>query len=308
MRGLLAVVRAPVLVAGVFLSAILVAAPFAIVLGSHLQTAIASRQLTYGVTTDIDAEWWFAFERHAQGLAATFSPAVVGSAAAVSNVSGVLDAQLPLLPLLLAFVTSTAVWAFLWGGILERLQHEKRVGLSGFVAACARRFVPFALLSAIAAAVYLLLYTTLHPVLFGPVAAALQAGAPTEREAFLSRVVLYGAFGTCLFIVSMFVDYARVFIVMRGTSLRESMRTTRQFLAAHARTAVFAQGLICGLVVVWLVGYVLVDVFGGARVGGWRAVALGQVYIGGRVILRLSLASTALAVVKARLASSESVP
>jgi hypothetical protein len=298
-RGVAAVVRAPVLLTAVFVATVLVTVPFAFVLGSELQTALASRQLTYGVTTDIDAEWWFQFERHAQGLAATFSPAVIGSAAPVSNISAVLDGTRPVQILLLPIVASTVMWAFLWGGILERWQHERRIGFRAFAAAGAKRFLPFLAVSAAAAIIYLLLYTTVHPLLFGPFAAALQAGAPGEREALFSRVILYLVFATCLMVVSVCADYARVFMVAHGTSLLAAMRKTRQFLAAHARTVALAHAVTAGLFLMLIVGYVVVDVFGGVRVGGWRAVVLGQMYVAGRLTLRLLSAATALALVRA---------
>lgn len=306
-RGALAVVRAPALFAAVYLAMLLVTIPFAIALGAQLQAAIAARQLTYGVTGDIDAEWWLEFDRHAQGLAATFSPVVVGSAAAVSNASGVLDGTLPVRLLVLPIAASTVMWAFIWGGILERLHRERPLGSRAFVRACVNRFVPFAIVSAVAAAVYLLLYATVHRVLFDTVAPLLQAAAPGERGAFLSRVVLYSVFGACLLIASMFADYLRVMMVVRQAPLLESARITREFLAAHARTVVATHAFFGGLFVLVVLGFVVVDVFGGRRVEGWPVVAVGQMYIAARMWLLLSRAGATLDIVKARVTSAAPV-
>ena len=50
--------------------------------------------------------------------------------------------------------------------------------------------------------------------------------------------------------------------------------------------------LLCGLVlVVMLAVYGSSEVYGGTRLGGWRAVAIGQAYIVGRLALRLVLAA-----------------
>src|SRR4029453_19371636 len=79
-----------------------------------------------------------------------------------------------------------------------------------FTTACRRHFVTFAGISLAAAGVVLLLYVTVHPLLFGALYPALAAQAGTERPAFLWRVSLYVVFGGLLVGISLVADYAPI--------------------------------------------------------------------------------------------------
>ena len=61
-----------------------------------------------------------------------------------------------------------------------------------------------------AAFIIVVLYLTVHALLFGPVYRMLVSSGATERDAFLVRVVLYVVFLAPLALVGLVADYARV--------------------------------------------------------------------------------------------------
>ena len=297
MSGAARALRAPLLLLVLYGLTVVAVIPFAVVLGARLQAALASQQVTHdperALDADIDAEWWFEFIRHARGLEATFTPAIVGSAAPLSSVSALLDGEFGSLALVAPVAVYAVLWAFLWGGVLHRL-HDGNRGVRAFAAAGGRTFVPFVLLAIAAAGVYVALYATVHAVLFGPVFGAIQADATRELTAFLWRVAFYLVFGMCLMAVSLLVDFTRVFTVVGRTSLIAALRTAASFLGARWRSAAGAYLLVGGAFLALLVAYTIVDVYGGARVGGWRAVILGQAFVMARIALRVVLAGAEL--------------
>ena len=83
------------------------------------------------------------FRAHARGLAATFTPAVIGFAATLDGLSGVLDGRGLPVAILGPFVLSVVAWAFLWGGVLQRFQQRRSIGVAGFLRAGRAHALPF---------------------------------------------------------------------------------------------------------------------------------------------------------------------
>ena len=301
MSGLLRVMRAPVLLIAIYVATILAVVPFAIVLGTRLQTALASQQVMHDpaedLDADIDAEWWFEYMRHARGLDATFTPAIIGAAAPLSSISALIDGQLQDSALLLPIAVYALLWSFLWGGVIERLSRAQPVGLKAFIGAGRRSFAQFAALTVIALILCAVLYATVHAVLFGPVFDALRTSAGSERTAALWRLTLSVIFGSVLILIGAFVDYTRVMRVVTGASLTGSMRHAWRFMRDNVATVTATQVLVGGLFALMLAAYVVVDVYGGARVGGWRGVVIGQVFVLGRLAVRLWFAATAITLI-----------
>lgn len=189
--GVRDVVTAPALVLVVTVAMLASAVPFGLVLGAQLQSALASRQPVYLGTADIDAEWWMEFRDHADGLAATFTPAIIGFAAPLDNLSALVDGTPRPLALLGPVVLSGVLWAWLWGGVLERYHRRQRLRPREFWNAGWRYFSRFASISALAALLQLILFLTVHRVLFGPVYGAVAGQITSERDAFFVRVLFY---------------------------------------------------------------------------------------------------------------------
>jgi len=293
--GLRTVITAPALLIVVTTASVLSVLPFGLVLGSQLRVALANRQPVYLSTAEIDAEWWLAFREQAEGLAATFTPAILGAAAPLDNLSAMLDGTARPLALLGPVVLAALVWAWLWGGLLERFRAQRRIGVGAFWEAGWRHLWTFAAISLAAAVAHLVLYFTVHALLFGPVFGWLASVADTERSAFLWRLALYAVFGACLLAVSMMADFARVSVVVQSRrGVRQATAAAATFLREHAGSALVLYVLV-GIVFGAMLGlYVTGEVYGGTRLGGWRSVLIGQAYIVARLAMRLTLAAAGM--------------
>ena len=265
--GLRDVVTAPVVVLAVTLATLASAVPFGLVLGVQLQSSLAARQPVYLGTADIDAEWWMEFREHADGLAATFGPSIVGFAAPLDNLSALLDGSPRPIALFGPIALAAVLWAWLWGGLLERFDRQRRMRPGEFWHAGWRHFLPFLSISACAALAQLILFLTIHRVLFGFVYEALAGRMASERDAFFLRVAFYLAFGVLLVAVSLIADYARISIVaLKATTVGEALRTATQFLRRHVTGAVVLYLLTGSLFVAALAVY-------RRRRGLWRNAA-----------------------------------
>jgi hypothetical protein len=275
----------------VLVATLLTVAPFGLVLGREIQSALAHQPAIDLAAQEIDAEWWLEYRRHATGLTATFTPAILGFAAPLENISALLDGAARPPVLALPVVVYAAVWAFLWGMLLQRFHAGRALRLSDAWSACVRHFVPFATISVLAGVIVFALYATIHAWLFGPLFDAIAARAGSEPAAFAGRVVLYLAFGTLLAVVSLAADYTRVAMIVHGTrSIRGGFDNAVRLMRSHP-WAVAALFVLCsGIFVAALAAYGGVD----PRFGGWRAVLLGQAFVVGRLALRLVTAASQL--------------
>lgn len=287
-HGLGRVLMAPLLLAAVLLVTVAAAAPFGVVLGSRIQAALASQPATPGEPAEIDAEWWLEFRSHAEGLEATFTPAIIGFAAPLDNLSALADGTPRPLALALPIVVSGLVWAVLWGAILERFHRGWRLRPGEFVSLGLRHAPRFAAIALLAAAAHLVLYLTVHRLLFGPVFALLSDAAASERNAFFWRLALYAVFGALLAGVSLVADYARASSVVSGhRTAGEAIAAAARFVRSHA-AAVISLYLMTGILFAGLlVTYGVGETMAGSRLGGWRAIGVAQGYILARLAIRL---------------------
>ena len=293
--GVSAVLRAPLLILAVSVVTLLVALPFAIVLGTRVQASLASQPPVALSETEIDPEWWQEFRAQARGLEATFTPAVLGFAAPLDSISAVLDGRRPPLAVLGPLALSIVLWAFLWGGLLRRFDAGHPIGLRAFVDA-GFQFAPrFVGIASAAAVLVLVLYLTVHAMLFGPVYRWFVSETSPARDALLARVVLYAVFLVPLVLVGLVADYARVASVA-GTvmSLGGALRAGLAFVAANLRAVVTLWLTTASLFVAVTIAYGMLEIYGGSQVGGWRAIAIGQAYIMVRLTIRLIVAASEL--------------
>ncbi len=281
--GLGQVVRAPLTVLAVLLLTFLTAVPFGLVMGSRLQSALNDQPPVMLGSEEIDADWWLEFRRHAEGLNATFTPAIIGFAAPLSNLSGILDGTMPdpvmALPIAVAIVT----WAFIWGWAIERFRSGGSRNAGALIQAGFRRWPGFVAISVAAMLAQVVLYLTIHAVLFGPVFSALTASTPDERTAFFIRVALYLVFGVFLAGVSLLADYARIGSALGRGAWVESSSFVKRNVPSVAALFLITAIILGVLFVLYGVG----EAYGGSRVAGWRGVAIGQAFIIVRLTMRL---------------------
>jgi hypothetical protein len=288
LTGLRAVLLAPQLLLVSALMMLVVAVPFALLLGSRLQTSLANQPPIAQSGIEIDPEWWAELRQHARGLDATFTPTIIGFAAPLDNLSALADGTSRPLALAGPVALAAALWAWLWGGLIHRFASRRAIGMRAFVAAGLRTTPALLALSVISAGVTLLLYATVHRWLLGPVFGWLADLAGSERDAFFWRVALYAVF--------LAIDYTRIAIVVSRTGLREAFAGSWQFIRAH-RGAVVGVYVLCGVMFAGLMAfYAGAELFSGTRLGGWRAIAIGQAFIFGRLAIRLTLAASEVAV------------
>lgn len=274
---------------------LLVALPFAAVLHSQLQDSLSVQPQISRADTEIDPEWWMEFREHARGLAATFTPAVLGFAATLDGLSGVLDGRGLPVAILAPVILSILAWAFVWGGALHRFQRGTALGVRGFLSAGRAHATSFMVVAAVAAVVNVILYLTVHRLLFGPIHRALVAMTTTERDAFFVRVVLYVIFFALIAIVSVIADYARVAAVAgRAASPAAMIRAAIDFIRSHAVAVVMLYVVTGAIFVAVTVAYGVLEIYGGSQVGGWRAIAIGQAYVFIRLAIRLTFAASEL--------------
>lgn len=297
--GLWQVLRAPILVVVVVVITMAAAAPFGAMLGSTLQQSLSNQPPIALGSGEIDADWWAEFRAHAKGLAATFTPTVIGFAAPLDNLSALLDGDRRPLALVGPVMLTALIWAWLWGGILHRFNVGRGVSPREFVSAAFAHTPRFVVISAVAAVAQLLLYLTVHPVLFGPVFNALIANIDSERTAFFIRVGLYVVFGIPVVLVTLAADYTRVGLAATGPiRLRDQFGDGVGFIRRHLGSVVVLYVLTGLIFVALLVFYGAGEIYGGSRVGGWRGVVIGQAYIVARLVIRLTFAASEMHLLK----------
>ena len=291
--GVLDVIRSPWLIAGAAIMTIVAAAPFALIVGDRLQEALANQPPIALGSGEIDADWWSEFRAHAEGLAATFTPTVIGFAAPLDNLSAVLDGTRRPLPLLGPIAVAMIAWAWFWGVALTRFADRRGRSFRDAAAAGVVHFPRFVVISVGAAVVQFILYLTVHRVLFSVIYDRSIGGGTPEPVAFAIRVVLYIVFGVLLATVSLVADYTRIVdVVERPGTVSVMVRKGVRFVRHHYG-AVLGQFVLTGLLFIMLLAvYGTVDIYGGTRVAGWRGIAIAQAYILGRLIIRLTFAAS----------------
>jgi hypothetical protein len=298
------VLAAPAIVAGVFVMTLLLALPLALALrealASHLRASLAADTVATGVNYD----WWQEFSAQATGLGTTFSPSVIGFAAALDNISGVLDGQAPVTPIASALGLYLAGWAFLSGGIVDRYARQRRIRAHGFFAASGVYFFRFLRLAVLAGLVYWWLFAYVHPWLFDEQFVRLTRGMNVERTVFFVRALLYLLFGVLLVAINLVIDYAKVRIVVEDRrSALGSVSASIRFIRNHARQVIALYSLNTSTFLVLLALWALLAPgAGSAGFWMWAGLVLAQLYIVARLLLKLQFIASQIALFQASLA------
>ena len=295
--------RARGVIAGFWMSTLLLAWPTALVLrqmlAAHLGSSLAADQAARGVNFD----WWNEFLAQAVGLGRTFVPAILGFAAVLKNVSSIADAQG--VPGSVAGVVGIhlVLSIFLTGGALDRLARDRRLGPHGFFAACGVFFFRFLRLALAAAAVYGLLFAVLHAWLFDDLYRALTHDVTVERTALAYRVLLYLVFGVTLLAANVLFDYAKIRMVVEDRrSAIGAMTAAARFVARYPAPVLglYLLNTLAFLVLLTFYALLVPGAAGGAT--AWLALVVGQLYIVLRIAVRLLFMASQTALFQSRLA------
>ena len=298
------VLAAPAIAAGVFAMTILLAVPLAMVvrgsLASHLKDSLAADTAATGVNYD----WWQEFTAQATGLGTTFTPSIIGFASVLDTVGGLLDARARIAPIAAALALYLAGWAFLSGGILDRYARQRPIRVYGFFGASGAYFFRFLRLAAIAGLMYWCLFAYVHPWFFDELFVDLTRGMSVERTAFLVRLLFYTIFGAFLLATNLVVDYTKIRIVVEDRySVLGALAAALRFVRHHPRQVIGLYALnslaFLALLAVWAL---VAPGAGGAGWSMWLGLAVSQLYIVMRLIMKLQFIASQIALFQANLA------
>ena len=298
------VTAAPAIAAGVFAMTFLLALPLAIAmrsaLAAHLGDSLAAETAASGVNYD----WWQEFSAQAVGLGTTFTPSVIGFAAVLDNISGILDGRSKGTALVFALMLYLAGWAFLSGGILDRYARQRPTRKYGFFAASGVYFFRFLRLAVAAGLIYWWLFAFVQPWLLDDRFTALTRNMSVERTVFFVRLVLYAVFGTLLVVTGLIVDYAKVRMVVEDRiSALGAIASALRFIRHHRRqvVALYAVNTVTflALMAAWML---VAPGAGGSGASMWLGFVTAQIYIVARLLLKLQFMASAIALFQANLA------
>ena len=303
-EGIVRVNRAPVILASVWVVTLLAALPFSLMLRGALETHLGSSLTAEQVARGVNYQWWTEFTAQAGPVGRTFETTIIGFAAVLDNLSTLLDRQGRPTPILWLGACYVLLWLFLSGGILDRYARARPARIHEFFSACGVYFVRFLRLVPLIALSYYVLFAVVHPLLFGNLYEALTHDVTAERTAFLWRVVLYLLFGALLLIANVIFDFAKVRAVV------EDRRSMIGAVAAGLRFVRRNAGLVAsvylmnGLMFVALLLLYSLAAPGAEATGAglWFGFLVSQVYVLGRLWVRLVFFASETALFQGRLA------
>jgi hypothetical protein len=305
LAGVSRVRRAPAILAAAWLITIAVSLPATLRLATSIENDLGQSLEAEGATDGVNWAWWqeFAYRHPAAGR--TFSPAIIGFAAVVGNVSEFLDRGPAALHATVGGVVYLLLWTFLLGGVLDRYARQRPTRAAGFFAASGVFFFRFIRLGVIALAVWTLVFAFLQPLLFERIYPALVRDITVERTALLWRVLCYAVFLLVLALVTLLFDYARVRAVVEDRrSMIAALAASARFIRRHpsAVVGVFALDLLLYAAVLVFYAVAAPSAAGGSTAAVlWRLLA-GQVYILLRLFAKLTMYASEVALFQDRLA------
>jgi hypothetical protein len=291
------VAHAPAMLLGVWLLNLLAAIPLTLMLhdaiAAHLGPSLRAEEVARGFELD----WWEEFEARADALGKSFGPGVIGFAAPLGHISAIADGELPGGPILVAVAGWLLLWTFLSGGLIDRYARNRPTRAAGFFGACGDWFGRMVRLDLIAGVAYLILFGWIHPLLFDRLYGWITHDLPVERTAFMWRLALYTLFGLIALAIHIVVDVARVRAVVEDRrSVIGAYLAGWRFVRQRPLQILGLYTWIGIALVLWLAIYALVAP--GAQVQGrwiWGALLIGQLYIIGRLWLKLQIAASLIA-------------
>jgi hypothetical protein len=302
--GIRRVNQSPVVLACVFVVTLLAALPFSMLMREALQSHLGNSMLAGQVADGVNVQWWSEFSAQAGPLGSTFRPSIIGFAAVLDNLSALADGDSRPSPLLWLGAAYLLLWLFLTGGVVDRYARARPTRSYEFFTACGVYFVRFLRLAPLMALAYYVLFAVIHPALLEDGFAALTRDVTVERTAFLVRVGLYALFGVLLVLVSIIFDYAKVRAVVEDRrSMIGAVAAAARFARRNAGTVAALYALTGALFAALLVGYA-VAAPGGASSGAgvWLGVAIGQLFLLGRLWIKLVFVASETALFQSRLA------
>jgi hypothetical protein len=304
LQGIGLVRRAPVILLTVYLLTLLTALPFAAIMHGDLRTHLGNSMAAEQAARGVNLQWWTEFSERAGEIGKTFETTIIGFAAVLDNLSAFADGEARPSPLLWLGAFYLLLWLFLAGGTLDRYARSRPTHLHEFFAACGVYFVRFLRLAPFIFAAYYVLFAVVHPFLFFSVYEGLIRDVAIERNAFLIRLAIYAVFGFLLMVVNIVFDYAKVRAVVEDRrSMAGAMIASLRFVNRHpgSVSALYALSMLMFAAVVLLYA-MLAPGAASSGPGVWLGFAIGQLYVAGRLWVRLLFFASETAFFQGRLA------
>jgi hypothetical protein len=298
------VLAAPAIVAGVFAMTLLASLPLTLTMRGLIETHLGRSLMADDAADAVNWPWWQEFSSQASGLATTFRPTILGFAATLDSLSGLLDARRDIVPVATAVATYLLVWVFLSGAVLDRYARQRPTRAHGFFAAAGVFFWRFLRLGILAGLFYWFLFASVHDRLFDEWYASAIRNVDVERTALFWRAGMYAVFGALLVAVNVLFDYAKVRLVVEDRrSAVGAVTAAFAFITRNPRQ-VFALYLLNALVFVLLLAAwaAIAPGAGGAGVSMWLAFAVTQLYVVARLAVKLQFMASQTALFQRRLA------
>ena len=302
--GIRRVNRAPVILACVFLVTLAAALPFSMIMRADLRAHLGDSLMAEQVAQGFNVQWWSEFFGQAGRLGQTFQPTIIGFAAVLDNLSAFAEGERRTAPLLMLGAAYLLLWLFLAGGIIDRYARARPTRSHEFFMACGVYFVRFLRMAPFIALAYYVLFAVIHPLLLEEAFGALTRDVTAERTGFVVRLGLYAIFGVLLALVSVVFDYAKVRAVVEDRrSMIGAIVAGARFARRHAPAVAALYALTAGLFVALLLLYAIASPGAGSSGAGiWLGLAIGQLYLLGRLWIRLVFFASEAALFQGRLA------
>jgi hypothetical protein len=296
--------RAPVVIACVFLVTLLTALPFSIMMRDALRAHLGNSMVAAQVAQGVNVQWWSEFVAQTGRLGETFQPSIIGFAAVLDNLSAFAEGEVRTSPLVWLGACYLLLWLFLTGGVLDRYARARPTRSHEFFTACGVYFARFLRLAPFIALAYYVLFAVVHPMLFDNLFAQLTRDITVERTAVFMRLALYGIFGMLVALVSIVFDYAKVRAVVEDRrSMIGAIAAGARFVRRHALAVVALYFLTgCLFVALLLLYAVAAPGAGSTGAGVWLGIAISQLYVLGRLWIRLVFFASETALFQGRLA------
>jgi len=269
-------------------------------LAQHLGSSLAADTAASGVNYD----WMQEFSDQATGLGVTFKPTIIGFGAVLDNLSAFMDDIERPVVIVGAASFYILLWIFVAGGVIDRYARDRATRAHGFFATSGVFFFRFLRLAAVQWIVYAFLFGWMHPWLFDRLYPRMTHETSVERTAFVARVALYLVFGVLIAAATMIFDYAKVRAVVEDRrSMIGAITGALGFIRRNCGAAVslFLANFALFVIVAGL--YALVAP-GAGRTGAsmWIGFAIGQLYVIGRLWVKLVFWASETALFQNRLA------
>ncbi len=302
--GIRRVFKAPAIVAGVWLVTTAISLPLALSLRTELMNHLGASLAATSAAQGVNYEWMQEFADQATGLGTTFRPTIIGFGAVLDNLSAFMDAVPRPVLVIGAAGVYIAAWLFLAGGIIDRYARDRATRAHGFFSASGGFFFRFVRLAIVMGVVYGLMFGYLHPWLFDRVYTRLIRNVNVERTAFMIRAGLYLVFGLCLAAVNVIFDYAKVRTVVEDRrSAFGALAAALHFVRRNAGAAIGVYALNVALFALTIAVYaVLAPRAGGSGWMMWVGFAIGQMYVLGRLCVKLIFWASETSLFQSRLA------